>query len=121
MKEMEFKAGDKVFGIQCGFVVLEENKNSFSNTHTLRAKSDTYTTDGRFSSTDKHRSLLTIEEAKSLGIEPPKKKVEVKLWTNVYPNQPCIAYHIKENADKSAAYNRIACVEMTGFYEVDDV
>lgn len=48
-------------------------------------------TDGKAFSADKYRSLLTIEEAKALGIEVPKKKVEVK-YVNVYPDDSMNAH-----------------------------
>jgi len=56
-----------------------------------------------------------------IGTELPRKKKKVKLtkWINVYRNHPSYAYETRELADTYADCNRIACVEMTGEYEVE--
>ena len=118
MKEIEFKAGDKVFSFETGFGTLEETS---PEPYILRLNNKTYTVDGLRSCSDKHRSLLTIEEAKALGIEIPKKKVEVNLWSNIYPDGTSEVYSTRENADECSSKYRIACVELTGEYFVEDV
>lgn len=118
MKEIEFKAGDKVFSIQDGFQTL---KKSGGKQYPLKTKKSIYTSRGRFDLDDENRSLFTIEEAKALGIEVPKKKVEVKFWANIYPDHNADIWSTKEKADECSSKYRIACVEMTGEYFVEDV
>ena len=58
----------------------------------------------------------------SLSWTKPKKKVTrtVECWANVYELHTCIdCYLTKETADNSAGYGRIACVKLTGAYEVE--
>lgn len=59
-----------------------------------------------------------------LGTEKPKRKVkrtvEVVRWANVYPGDIFPVFGSKENADKSSASTRIACVELRGSYEVEE-
>lgn len=41
-----------------------------------------------------------------------KPRIKRELWVNLYPSKSCvmIGYETKDQADKAAAYNRIACI-----------
>jgi hypothetical protein len=122
--EYKFKDGEMAWSPFSGWGKVEIN---FADKRTYRVKHGpyhaTYTNDGRRLVTDKHPTLLTVEQAAKLGYFPPKKKrkVEVKVWANVYPMDDYYAFHnSKEKADEEAGLRRIACVEMTGVYEIEE-
>lgn len=53
----------------------------------------------------------------------PKKKVKkvIERYFNVYPNEiQSFSYFTNHEADLSAANHRIACVKLTGEYEVEE-
>jgi len=70
--------------------------------------------DGYESSED----LITL-----LGAEKPGEKIMAKKtltrWANVYKRGPTACFTTKENAEESSN-GRIACVELTGEYEVEE-
>jgi hypothetical protein len=47
-------------------------------------------------------------------------KKTITRWVNVYPCRESL-HKTKDKADDDATFSRIACVEVTGEYEVDDV
>jgi len=58
-----------------------------------------------------------------LGVEKPKETrmvtKTIRYWANVLGDGAIKAYSTKEDAEESS-FARIACVEMTGEYEVED-
>ena len=49
-----------------------------------------------------------------------KRTVTERGWLNKYPHGKSDCYHsTKEQADRNAASDRIACVHMTGSYEIE--
>jgi hypothetical protein len=51
----------------------------------------------------------------------------VEMWANIYPNGNSVAHTSKQSAEKAAEVNniagltdRIACVKLTGSYEVEE-
>jgi hypothetical protein len=44
----------------------------------------------------------------------------VEKWMNIYPTGEGPAWESKEGADMYAKDNRIACVKLTGSYEVEE-
>jgi hypothetical protein len=71
-----------------------------------------FTSDGKYLNQHTHPVLTLVER--------PKKKVTktVECWANIYPDGSAVFRTTKEHADKCALVNRIACVHMTGSYEV---
>ena len=65
---------------------------------------------------------LKEQEPSLVLIERPKKKIKktISQWVNVYPNGYIKAHDTKEKANKFASNIRIACVELTGEYEVEE-
>ena len=56
-------------------------------------------------------------------VEPPKKKVKktIEAWANVYKYGRVSRYNTKEEADWNADNSRrIACVKLTGEYEIEE-
>jgi len=73
LPDLEFQAGMEVWGIQEGFVLLEDFKDS---RHPLKGRDWIYTKNGYMETNDTHRSLFTLEEAERLfGVKKEKKKV----------------------------------------------
>lgn len=115
---MEFKVGDKVnwLGSTGELVVIDPN-----STHPLEVyfekhdSTEVFTLDGRYH----------VEQDPSLKlIERPKKKVKktTEVWVNIYgpglgTGEFC---HSEKQADTQALKDRIACVKLTGEYEVDE-
>ena len=58
-----------------------------------------------------------------LGTEKPKEKKMVKKtltrWANIYEGRDVATFATKEHADLRAGFCRLACVELTGEYEVE--
>lgn len=59
-----------------------------------------------------------------LGPTKPKRKKMVtktiERWENIYTNGRMCVYTTKEQADRAANLDRIACVKLTGTYEVEE-
>ncbi len=53
----------------------------------------------------------TTGHAKNLA-PPPKKTVRVRFWVNIYPTAAAGKHESRESADKCAADDRIACIEI---------
>lgn len=70
--------------------------------------------DGKHS-TDHTHSVLTL-------VERPKKMVTktIERWANVYSDECVYIHHSREKADVYDGGNRIACVKLTGTYEVEE-
>jgi hypothetical protein len=69
--------------------------------------------DGKFAAWHALPSLKLIERPKR------KETRTVEAWVNVYLNGGQVLYHKKVTADLYAGSNRIACVRLTGSYEVE--
>lgn len=71
-----------------------------------------FTLDGKLSDWHKIPSLVLVSR--------PKKMVTktVEKWINVYPSHNNWTYNSEAEANSSAGINRIACVKLTGEYEV---
>jgi hypothetical protein len=121
------KAGDRVYSLQSGWgtvvpklphdayliwVVFDE----------YAGVTTTFTNDGRFDSLDKTPDLY-YDPPEIIGPPKPKRTVKrtLKKWANVYEGGNC--HHVfstKASAESGASYDRIACVELTGTYEVEE-
>lgn len=71
MKDVQFKVGDLVWCPNAGFVTLG---GALHEKYPLCAESEVFTLCGRSYFMDKHRTLLTPEEAELLGHKRPKEK-----------------------------------------------
>lgn len=50
-------------------------------------------------------------------LPPPPRKREVKAWVNIYDKGTgSVFHHTRDDAERCAARDRIACVELTGSY-----
>lgn len=79
LPEREFKVGDRVWSIECGFGTIDELYKG--KRETLVLKGFGYTKNGKSFPDNIHRSLFTPEEAKELfGVEEEKPKQKVKRW-----------------------------------------
>ena len=112
-----FKVGDKVraFGldgvVRCitfsGRVVVRYSDLDLDEIFTLDGKAETH---------HKEPSLILVER--------PKVKVTktIEKWLNVYPSQSggLIYYNSESTANLNASSDRVACVKLTGTYEVEE-
>ena len=110
-----FKPGDLVEWCGARGVVT---KLDFDEHLSVRVKFDdnsvwVFTRDGRACDWHKTPSLVLVSR--------PKKMVTktVEKWINVYPSHNSWTYNSEAEANSSAAINRIACVKLTGEYEVE--
>ena len=73
-----------------------------------------FTKDGRYASWCKEPSLIFVER--------PKRKVTktVERWVNVYPDVFGREHETREGADIARCSECIACVKLTGTYEVEE-
>lgn len=124
----KFKVGDKVFDIRHGWghiICVDDNED---NIYPITASFPnwgagiSYTDKGRNYRQDLNPALMTVEEAAAHNFFPPKNKVkkQIKQWMNINAGMPTYCYDSKEKADNSATSYRIACVELTGEYEVEE-
>jgi len=78
-----------------------------------------YSQDGKLMDNHPVQSLFW---ARPEIIAPPKPKRKVvktvELWQNVYPENVTYLHVTKKEADERSEGNRIACVHLTGTYEV---
>ncbi len=117
---MEFKVGDKVewMGV-IGTVVITPGYNRNSNViYPLEVDFNVngvrlFTRDGKLESFHKEPSLKLVER--------PKKKVKktIERWANIYSSYIISNYDSEKHANKCAE-DRIACVKLTGTYEVEE-
>ena len=110
-----FKPGDLVEWCGARGVVT---KLDFDEHLSVRVKFDdnsvwVFTRDGRACDWHKTPSLVLVSR--------PKKMVTktVEKWINIYPKHAGGFYSDEKNADEYAQQNRIACVKLTGEYEVE--
>ena len=123
------RVGDRVWEVRWGWGTVVSIKTD--NSYPVNVELDigggefNFTFDGKFESTDLHPSLFWD---KILFVVPPRPKRMVKKtlegWVNVYPDDsPVKRFHfIKDRkfSDEIAEPTRIACVHVTGEYEVGE-
>lgn len=81
LKTTEFKVGQEVWHIRYGFVVLKECPKGVHPFVFVIDGDSSYTRDGKIYTSDTHRSIFTLEEAKELfGVEKEKKKKTVVMY-----------------------------------------
>jgi hypothetical protein len=119
----KFNVGDNAFSLRNGVVVISGIEEMAI--YSISTSDGKFTLEGRYHPLDLYPTLLTLDEARAKGYEVPKvkKKVtkEVKKWVNVYAEFTiCNDYYSREDADQQADHKRrIACVELTGTYEIE--
>ncbi len=66
------------------------------------------------------RQGRTLKHEQSLDdlVSPAPKKIKVEVWTNVYPDRDFATYDSKDDADRFAGNNRIACKRIE--FEVEE-
>lgn len=122
----KFKVGDRVYDVRKGLCTIAVINTDCGSTYPIMTTAgDGFTLDGRWDRRDANPTLLTAEEARAKGYDVPKIKrkgtKEVKIWVNIYPDGEVGNNHpTKEEADKHASIDRIACVKLTGTYEVEE-
>ncbi len=105
----QFQDGDIVeFGGLVDVVRINTEEKLFP----VYAVAEKFTLDGKLY--DHHNKPLLVL------IERPKKKAKktIEYWVNVYASGPVGIHKSKETADGCADIDRIACVKLTGEYEV---
>ena len=119
------KVGDRVLSLKYGWGTVERI-DSFCTTHSFKvvfgSRRDWYTVNGKLF-VDDFVPDLYYGPPEIIGPEKPKRMVkeEVRLWLNIYPKSCCkITYSSRSRADSAASPDRIACVELTGSYEVEE-
>jgi hypothetical protein len=119
----KFNVGDIAYSIREGVVTI--CRSTEGPPYPIAANDENYTEDGKWYPTDLNPTLLTLDEARAKGYDVPKvkKKVtkEIKRWANVYADfSACNDYYTREDADFHVNRKmRIACVELTGTYEIE--
>lgn len=121
------KAGDRVYSLQSGWGTVRRVLPDDS--YPISVDFDEYeddilcfTTDGKDGVGDAYPDLY-YGPPEIIGPPKPKRTVkkEVRGWANVYPKGRASGlYSSKESADYGADSGRIACVELTGTYEVEE-
>ena len=112
---MEFRQGDIVewAGVR-GEVVATSCGDAKFTTVTFRERDEVFL-DGKRHDGNKVQLLKLIER--------PKKKVVFEAWANLYAQglqQAPGMWRTKVEADRAAGSDRIACVQVTGEYEVEE-
>ena len=126
----KFKVGDKVFHVGHGIgTVVTIDKNFILsvavefNKHLMLS----FLSDGRAYSNHTIPQLYTLEDARKMGFDIPKQKVKktIEQWANVYPDGTYTVHFTEDAANAFILLNdsiirRIACVKLTGEYEVEE-
>jgi hypothetical protein len=116
------RAGDRVWSVGYGWGTVESvSKGVYPVVVSFDCGIDvTYT----FSGMPRSSGLQTLfwDEVKIEAPPRPRRKVMKTIdgWANVYPNERPMLHDSKEEADKAATFNRIACVKLTGEYTVEE-
>lgn len=114
-EKFEFKVGDIVeFAGDKGKVSYIKNRHPYPITVSFfneKISPVVFTIDGKLHA-HHTESLLKL-------IERPKKKVPVERRVNVYKDFISTGHASQQLADNSANSDRIACVKLTGTYEVE--
>jgi hypothetical protein len=124
--KFKFKNGDDVLNLRQGWgtVVAEDYSKSCCMFNFPKGAHIIFRKDGRFQEEDEYPSAFTREEAaiKFPEYPAPKRKVKKTLerWVNVYSDRESIGYMYHIDADKVSVLDRIACVKLTGDYEVEE-
>lgn len=121
------KVGDKVWRPVKGKPegewgeITEINPNE-ANGYPIVAFDLTFAVDGRERHRDGFSSLFWAPVALPPLPERPKRKIikNVEFWTNIYTYGPTLLYITREMADRYAVSGRIACVKLTGSYEMEE-
>lgn len=114
----EFKVGDKVWSVQlgeCEVKVIDGEYKYLVGCMNDEGSIGYYTLDGKHHYTDKNPSLF--HEKPDCFKRKVKKSIE--RWANKY-NTYTSWHSTKEEADENRGYGRIACVKLTGEYEVEE-
>lgn len=130
MKEQDFskaQVGDKMWSIDMGECEVIEIRPSRSTPYIIRIRntkgeSNSYTVNGLRMSNDNFPSLFW-KKPYEVYPESPKRKVvkTVEVWANMYSSGKLgDHWESEEIANKHASYSRIACVKLTGTYEVEE-
>lgn len=121
----EAQVGDDCWTIQLGDCEITDTRagNTYPiGMHNSSGQRCTYTLRGYAHESNAHQSAFW---AKPEFVMPPAPKrmmtKSITYWINLYPiGQPCI-HPSRESADEAKSHiDRIACVELTGTYEVEE-
>ena len=122
------KAGDIVWSVINGWGKIEifNIKSDYPlSDYPLEVKfnrtTESYTLDGKNHALSLYPTLYWDKIEITPPPKPKKKVIKiVEYWMNTYENEENCIHETKEIADKNAAECRIACVKLTGEYEVEE-
>jgi len=119
-ENFEWQVGDigEAFGVRCEVVGIDCMGGYPICVIFENGRRICFTKDSKLYEWHKKPSLIFIERPK----KKVKKVVEVKRWVNVYnDNSEGNFYMTEEEADRWVFLNknRIACIELTGSYEIE--
>jgi hypothetical protein len=131
MNETTFEnaqVGDRVWSYAYGWgTVTNHCPDSYTGRYPIVVKFDTgsatgtYTKQGKFTTTEPQ--TLFWDEIPIIAPPRPKRLVTktAEVWINVYGYGPSINFFSSEEAaNEIAGKSRIACVKLTGSYEVEE-
>lgn len=121
------KVGDRVWSVLLGWGTVINVSNAGSLVIHVKfdcGRNDNFSKKGYRLSDDVYPALFW-DEVKITPPPRPKRKVTKTLegWVNLYPelSVDCSKFHdTKESADNHAHQSRVACVHVTGTYEVEE-
>jgi hypothetical protein len=123
------KVGDRVYSFICGWTIVTEVdlNRTYSITTALKSGlSVNYTLDGRYYHGDDVPQSLFWDEPQFTPPPRPKRLVKKQLegWVNVYKRGNEVyyssIYDTEADAHDAADTDLIACVKLTGEYEVEE-
>jgi len=111
MSEFEFKVGDKVKCTFYGDRIFTLYESEDDRYLVITCEGDSFLKNGTQHGYHTHPVLTLVER--------PKTKVKVTRWASIYPND-CMTYvhNDEQSARKHSDKDAIACVELTGEYEI---
>lgn len=116
MSEAKFKPGMMAWSPAVGFAICEgDDENEI---YPIIQGYYSYTGDGRGHADNKHPTLLTVEQARKLGYEPPKRTVKktVEAWAVCY-HDGSLNYIV---TDTICLEGQDFIVKLTGEIEVEE-
>lgn len=122
-KEQDFKnvkQGDRLWSIHLGDCEVC-GIDSVGLRCTNKFKEHSYFFDGKYFSDDNGPSLFWSNPNIQIPERPKRKVIKtIERWANIYERKDTIIWHDKDSADRYVNENRIACVKLTGSYEIEE-
>lgn len=117
------KVGDKVWTVtdDWGEIVEIIETSEYPIIVEFEACQLSFTVKGFYYETEKRQSLFWNEIKYEIPTRPKRKSIKkIECWMNIYSDGDNTIHKTKDKANENACTYRIACIKLTGEYEVEE-